>query len=156
MTVIPLSRGYVAVVDDCDEGLAAHKWYASVRRHNVYACRKAGGRVLYLHREVLCAAPGVHVDHRDGDGLNCRRANLRAASRFENEQNRGKNRNNRSGFKGVSRSASVRGWVAKISAHGRQRHLGVFRTAEDAARAYDAAASALHGEFAFQNFREAT
>jgi hypothetical protein len=90
----------------------------------------------------------MDVDHRNGDSLDNRRANIRLATTAQNCQNVRRNSRNTSGFKGVSWSARHRKWIAKIKACGRQRFLGLFDRAGDAHAAYCAAAVELHGEFA--------
>jgi HNH endonuclease/AP2 domain len=155
MTVeIPLTRGYVALVDDDDAPavLAAGKWYAKTDRRSTYARRTTrredGTRtVLSLHTFLTGWS---YVDHRNGDGLDNRRQNLRPATNEENGRNRRLHRNNRSGFRGV---AWVRGrWQARISHEGRMRYLGRYPDPVSAARAYDEAARELRGEFARLNF----
>jgi hypothetical protein len=157
---LPLSKGKVAILEDVDGRFAAFDWYATRRRNTFYAMRdtsaaeQAAGasRKIYLHRAVMGALPGVQVDHRDGDGLNCRRGNLRLATRQENGVNSRRRSDNGSGFKGVHWHRGAGRWRAQIRAGSRRWHLGYFATAEDAARAYDAAALELHGEFAKPNF----
>lgn len=92
--------------------------------------------------------PLVDLDHRDGDPINDRWDNLRLATHFENMRNRGKSRNNKSGYKGVSFHGQTRKFCARIMAGSIYRHLGIFATAEEASEAYQRAAIELHGEFA--------
>jgi len=91
----------------------------------------------------------LSIDHVDGNGLNNQKANLRVASHAENCANRRINRNNTSGFKGVSKNKER--WQAYIRVAYRQIHLGYFDTPEEAAEAYDRAAIAYFGEFAKTN-----
>jgi len=90
------------------------------------------------------------VDHKDGDGLNNQRSNLRRSSALQNSQNQRLSRRNKSGFKGVFFKGPK--WMASIRMNGRSTHLGMFDSAEAAALAYDAAAAAAFGEFARLNF----
>lgn len=157
MIEIPLTRGKVALIDDCDAHLAAFKWYANPDGFNWYAVREVmrdGQRQrFHLHREVLgIVDPSVPVDHVSGDGLDCRRQNLRQATRGQNQANRGMMRNNTSGYRGVQWDPRGRTWRARIKVRWRFRHLGQFDTAEAAGRAYDAAARESFGEFARLNF----
>ncbi len=155
MIEIHLTRGYVATVDDEDAHLSVFRWRAQVAPRTVYAkrhVRLSDGRwsTQYLHRAVL---PGVpRVDHRDGNGLNCRRSNLRPADRRQNGANARIALSNSSGFKGVNWHRRGRKWQARIEAGGRQVYLGLFASPEEAARAYDDAARRLQGEYAAVNF----
>ena len=97
---------------------------------------------------------GQLVDHRDGDGLDNRRCNLRLTTHAPNQQNRCVVRS-QSGFKGVSLSPLPNGkprpWRAYITVNGKQRHLRRFETAEESARAYDRAGREVFGEDACTN-----
>lgn len=159
MKEIPLTRGYVAIVDDEDyEKVARFKWRAQGRSGGnlIYASRslpRPSKAVVLLHREILGAGPGEEVDHIDGDGLNCRRANLRRALHSSNLGNaRKRQRGQTSQFKGVSYSRVARAWHAYIGVMGKKLHLGTYGIEADAARAYDAAARLRFGEFARLNF----
>jgi len=92
--------------------------------------------------------PQDFIDHINGDRSDNRLVNLREASRAENGRNRGANRNNTSGYKGVSWHKSSRRWVANVYGEAGNRHLGCFNTPEEAHAAYCAAAAELYGEFA--------
>lgn len=153
---IKLNHGKVTLVDDEDyERVSALKWFARYwdGRWYVYRCvwRDGRSRTVHLHRFILNPPDDVEVDHRFGDGLDNRRANLRTATRSQNACNRPKHSNNTSGFKGVVRLPSGR-WAAQIGVRRQHFHLGVFTSAEEAARAYDQKATELHGEFARLNF----
>jgi hypothetical protein len=94
-------------------------------------------------------------DHKDGNGLNNTRSNLRPCTQGQNNMNQRKRKNATSRFKGVTWSAADEKWKACITANHVQHHLGYFCDEEEAARAYDKAARSLHGEFARLNFPEA-
>jgi hypothetical protein len=147
----------VVHVDDADlPALSRCRWtlYSDARRRTRYArearncpCGSAGGR--RMHNVIM--GSNDPVDHRDGDGLNNRRANLRHCTGAQNQANTWKRRNGASRFKGVFPSPSGK-WKAGIRIDGRLRHLGTFVSDEDAARAYDRAARAAWGDWAALNF----
>ena len=111
---IPLTQGKVAIIDEQDaERVLRHKWCAAWSGYTFYAranIRKPDGGMMQirLHRFIMHPSSGIDIDHRDGDGLNNRRSNLRFASRSQNTQNLRRPKNNKSGFKGVSWSAGQR------------------------------------------------
>lgn len=155
MKEIPLTRGFVALVDDEDhERLAQHRWFASVRAggRRIEAVRIANRRKVAMHRVVMCAPPGSEVDHlqhRTEDRVvDNRKANLRLASRSENSANRRKRSGTTSIFKGVSFHSRDRRWRAQIE----DDHLGYFTDEANAAYVYDLAAVARFGPFAVTNF----
>jgi hypothetical protein len=150
MTVeIPLTKGYVALVDDADRVLAVGRWQAIERPRTTYAVHTLKRGAVSLHTFLTGYAL---TDHINLDGLDNRRANLRPATHAENLRNRGRQTNNSSGFKGVTWNKRSRKWQAQIGVDRGKRYLGNFVDPEDAARAYDLAARDLHGEFARLNF----
>jgi hypothetical protein len=161
MTEIILSNGMKAIVDEADAHLFAGKtWHAWQHRNTWYArrlhCENGEQKLLLMHRVILSDAE--EVDHRDGDGLNNRRTNLRATTTAKNHFNMRARTTGTSRFKGVAWYKRGKKWRAMIS--GGQyyqkthvpKHLGYFTDEEDAARAYDAAAREYFGEFAALNF----
>lgn len=143
-----------ALVDaDIFAALQKYRWHLNKRG---YAVRYESGQPpIALHTEVCPCPKGMVVDHIDRNPLNCRRANLRIVTDQQNRWNRGAQRNNASGYKGVAYNGKQnkgRPWQAKICARGRRYHLGWFDTAVAAAEAYDDAARRLHGAYAFLNF----
>lgn len=155
MREIPLTRGYVAMVDDEDyERVSNIHWHAVIHRKKVYAQRplyKQTGPAS-LHRFILDAPKGFEVDHIDGNSLNCTRKNMRLCDHYGNSQNRATSTLSKSGFKGVYWDKGRRKWKAEIQAYKRTYKLGRYALVEDAARAYDAKARELHGQFARLNF----
>lgn len=133
-----------ALVDPADVPIVApHLWSLTSAG---YPGARIDGRTVLMHR-LLCPSDWTAVDHANGDKLDNRRINLRAATKSQNGANirpRGA-----SGYKGVTRHG--RGWAAALTAHGTRRYLGTFDTAEDAARAYDTAALAVWGDYARLN-----
>lgn len=111
-----------------------------------------GGDSLLAHRVIWKLVTGedpnhLQVDHLDGDRTNNAWHNLRLATNTDNGFNRGRQSNNKSGFKGVSLHVQGR-WVARIRSRGVDKHIGLFDTPEEAHAAYVEAAERLHGEFA--------
>ncbi len=151
---VPLTKAHVAIIDAADVDLVdGYSWYAMPNGKTVYArrgelhCGKS--RTVFLHRVILgILDPKIQTDHIDRNGLNNRRTNLRVATRSENMRNKGAQRNNKSGFKGVSWNADMRKWEAKINILGRQTRLGMFDAVEAAHAAYREAAEKFHGDFA--------
>lgn len=153
---IPLTQGKVAVIDFEDfEKVRPYKWQAHRTKTRWYATRTFGKRFVKMHRFLLDAAKGNKVDHRDGDGLNNRRDNLRECSNAENcRAFRKKWSGSTSKFRGVSWHKSSSSWVSQLCFNGKVFHLGCFKHQEDAARAYDKKAKEIFGEFAQPNFSE--
>ncbi len=110
------------------------------------------GETVKAHRIAWAIYYGVwptkEIDHINDVKDDNRIANLREADTAQNACNRGTNRNNTSGFKGVSWNKRVQKWHASIGKDRRQHHLGFFDTPEQAHIAYSEAAARLHGEFA--------
>ncbi|MEQ8785128.1 MAG: HNH endonuclease [Pirellulaceae bacterium] len=154
---IPLTQGKVALIDAEDaERVQTYKWHACRREPNWYAGtsaeRRRGNNMIYLHRLVANAKRGEHVDHINGNGLDCRRENLRICTNAENRRNT-RSRRGSSPFKGVSinRKNGQRVWHAAISVNDKTISLGSYYTEAEAARAYNAAAFQYYGEFACLN-----
>jgi hypothetical protein len=155
MAAIRLPCGLIALVDEEDfDRVAQIKWHAKPSKkrlvYAVHRIRAPGGvqRQLLMHRFILGVPPEILVDHRDGNGLNNRRLNLRECTNAQNAANR-----KRLGqcLKGVWRTESGK-YSARISHLGQRTFLGTFDSEIAAAFAYDAAAQRLFGEFAKLNF----
>lgn len=156
MKEIPLSQGMAAIVDATDyDFLMQWKWYAMKSRHTFYAyrsCRLPDGRktTIYMHRQII-GFPSVKTDHKDGNGLNNRRCNLRLATRSQNRANT-PSIGGASRYKGVHYDKKRQRWIASIREAGKSKRLGRFKTQEDAAKAYDREAYARWGEYTYLNF----
>lgn len=163
MKTIPIGNhpDLVALVDDEDyDRVSRYNWSLTKSKTNktVYACRyiyigNSKSKPQSLHRFVMNAQDDRLIDHRNGNGLDCRKDNLRFATQAQNLRNAGKRPHNKSGYKGVHWSERHQKWVAQIrDSNGKKTFLGHFDQVEAAARAYDAAAIRFHGEFAHTNF----
>jgi hypothetical protein len=165
---ISLTKGLVALVDDADyELVAAFSWHASRgTKGGWYARRMVEGRphtrYISMHRFLLDEPAGLGVDHRNGNGLDNRRSNLRLATQLQNNRNQrispdrqwgGRRVSSR--YKGVTWDKNRSRWTVGVKIAGRRLNLGRFDDEEEAARAYDAAAREHYGEFARLNFENA-
>lgn len=143
--------GHKILVDDEDyEMLSQFKWHVSkTNTHTLYAMRHAvinGKRTkVYLHREIL-KNPSSLIDHKDRNGLNCQKNNMRISNKSENGQNR-----NPSGaipFLGVTVHKDkfrMQIWIKG------KRYSKLCNTPEEAALEYNAYAKKLYGEDAYLN-----
>ena len=155
MREILLTQGKVALVDDEDfEQFNQFKWRAWKHRNNYYACRNGktiNGKksMLLMHREVLNAPLGIQGDHRNGNGLDNQKHNLRLATHTQNMHNRkNAHKNNKLGIKGVCWHKKVKKFRAQIKINGKKINLGFFNVLGDADSAYRKAEEKYFGEFA--------
>lgn len=137
------------MVDDADhDSLAIRKWTALVRKDGktAYAYRKEAGKTIYMHRVILGCPKGLQADHKDGNGLNNQRENLRVATPGQNQCNRVRHKRD---TRGICLKGS--GYQAQISIGNKTVYLGIFPTQREAMLAYDQAAKNRGGEFAVTN-----
>ncbi|KKN70096.1 hypothetical protein LCGC14_0434210 [marine sediment metagenome] len=150
---ISLTQGKFAIVDDGDyEELSKHKWCATKGRSTYYARRAEYREYIYMHRQILSQPDGILTDHRDGNGLNNTRDNLRICTKGQNSMNQRPQKGGSSCYKGVSWHKARGKWHARIELNQKTKHLGIYDNEIEAAKAYDNAASELFGEFAYTNF----
>ncbi len=149
---IQLTKGLVAIVDaDLFEWLNQWNWYAHKGTSTTYAVTEFGGKVVRMHRLIMGVTdPKMLVDHENGNGLLNLRSNLRTCTKAQNCYNK-RVVFAASGFKGVFMGKGQSKWTAKIQFQGKQYHLGVYDTREQAAAVYDAKARELFGSFAKTN-----
>jgi len=147
-----LSRSLVATVDEGDyELVSSFSWHgipAAQRIENWYA---RTGEGIYMHRLIMSAASGEEVDHRDHNGLNNTRGNLRLCTRQQNCAN-----SNfplaASGYIGVYWERDRRKWVAQVTVDYKTIRVGRYSDPIEAARARDSRVREMYGEFAKLNF----
>lgn len=125
--VIPLTRGMATIVDPEDyDRLSKFKWYADENRNTFYAVRALRNKKIYMHREILNFPVGKLCDHKNKDGLDNRKSNLRIVDHIVNGQNRRAKKGCASGITGVSIHRRNKRWVANIQHNGKTLHLGYF------------------------------
>ena len=160
MAYIGLSQEKVALVDDdMWDWLNQWKWCANKHKQTFYAQRneysKGKCRIIYMHREILNVKKGDLTDHINRNGLDNRKCNLRLCTNSQNSQNRRPYKGKSSIYKGVYYDKQKQKWAAQIC---RKRigclYLGAYFIEIEAAKAYDAKALELFGEFAYTNFKQ--
>lgn len=152
-----ITDGSYALVSDEDSDLVERKWYLGRGdRPQCVIQPRPNQKMRFLHQIVMerilghSIPCGMEVDHKDRNPRNSQRGNLRLATQLQNKQNVGLRVSNTTGFIGI-RSVGKR-WQANIRMDGSDRYLGTYDTREAAARAYDAKAKEVRGEFAVLNF----
>ena len=147
-------RAYAFVDNEDYERVSMLRWHIQTSNKNAhYAahCTRiprpegATTSVIFLHNFIM-GFKGV--DHRNGNGLDCRKLNLRKATISQNRANIGKLRNNTSGYKGVYFYKPSGKWNAQCQ----NKTLRSFDSPLEAAKAYDGMAFAIYGSFARTNF----
>lgn len=157
MKKIKITGGYEAIVDKEDYNrLSKINWYyQKIGKHTYVRCQNKDGKFIYMHRAIMNHPKGLLVDHINRNGLDNRKDNLRLCTKSQNGCNRGKDRDNSSGYKGVSyitnKQPRKKRWMAQIAANKKHICIGYFDTAREAALAWNKAAKKYHGEFAYQN-----
>jgi hypothetical protein len=155
---IMLAGGQIAIVDKEDfTDLCRFKWHF----HGGYAYREHRKTNLdtgicvfereAMHRKIMKPSREAFIDDINVNRLDNRRSNLRLATRKENARNvPARNQAKKtSAFKGVSKAGSV--WLAQIGKDYKKMTIGTYESEVDAALAYNTAAAAHFGEFAWTN-----
>ncbi len=157
MKRIPLSRNKYAIVDDEDyELLSRFKWHVSSGKSNTYYAQSELPDTRYrirfsMHRLIMKAEKNQEVDHRNGNGLDNRRRNLRLCTKHQNRFNM-RITTGSSKYKGVSWHTKNGKWRARITLNYQNIYIGCFTSEREAAKAYDRKAKQLFGDFAYLNF----
>lgn len=172
MARIPLIGSYAVgdfsfstVADRHEEAvLAKGEWVA--HRHNsgkIYALLSYRGRrhaaTVYQARFIWelengPISPGMEVDHIDPDQTlnNDVDTNLRLATNAQNKQNKKRQSNSTSGYKGVSWHKQHQKWLVRVKDNGKLMHFGLWDDVILAARFYDVTVLQLWGDRAQTNF----
>lgn len=152
---IELTRGMFALVDWDDARLLGQfNWHITCgngkKSKTFYASNVLAQKHRLMHKVLMKAPKGVLIDHKNGNGLDCRRSNLRHSNHSQNLFNAGGHVDAAIPFKGVHMVRLSTGikYQAHICCKGKRFNLGNFLTPEAAHEAYKAKAKELHGEFA--------
>jgi hypothetical protein len=146
---------YTLVDPDDYQKLSKYPWQlVETICKTYYAARLDKGRIVHMHRVIMDAPKGILVDHRNRNGLDNTKRNMRFATRAQNSCNRVRAVKGTSKYRGVYYGKREKKWHAAICFNGKRMHLGYFTDELEAAKAYDAAARVYHGEFAVLNFPE--
>jgi hypothetical protein len=143
---------YTIIDDDDFERVSKHSWCIEKSRSYIYANSRINYKMVMLHRFIMNCPKDKIVDHKNMNTLDNRKCNLRICTKSQNQMNRGKTKNNTTGFKGVIFNKEKDKFIARITKDKKVFRLGSFNTVEEAARVYDNYAIKLHGEFAYLNF----
>lgn len=152
--MIYVKPSHWAIVDTDDYSkVAQYNWYLHRKKNGAYAraAWKKNGKMehIFLHRLVLGVSQ--EVDHKDRNGLNCQKNNLRLATTSQNAANRNKVSGKSSQYKGVGFLPKRKAWFARVKHEGVQIYLGQFKSEKEAAEKYNQRAREIFGEFACLN-----
>jgi len=154
MIEMHLNSGLIALVDEDDYPLLSMiKWHAS-KDHNTYYARGKDnkGNPVSMHRMIMVVSdPSILIDHKDGNGLNNQKSNLRTCDHGENLRNSRKQKNCTSIFKGVYYEADRKKWKVSIKTQHKSHTFGRFETEIEAAIKYNEVIESLVGEFGRPN-----
>lgn len=158
MKILQLTQGKFAIIDNCDyEKLNQYKWFAvNLAANYWYAVRKIGKwphqKTVFMHRFILSVPNGFETDHKNHNGLDNRRKNLRICTIAQNSYNRKRYQKGSSKFKNVSLHKRTKKWQSRIYYKGKRIQLNWSDSEIKAAKAYDKTAQRLFGKFACLNF----
>ena len=161
--IIPLNKGRIAMIDEAD----LYREFSAINRGGelrtfvlceriwrveggikAYAATGIGDETILMHRMLMETPETLYVDHVNGITLDNRRCNLRNCT---NSQNQANTSARKGAFKGVHFVPRFKKWRAAIRHNYKMQNIGLFENEVDAARAYDARAVELFGEFAKLN-----
>lgn len=145
---IKLTKGYITVIDDEDYKKICHcKWQVWIGKNVLYAVNRNGKK---MHRLIMDAKDGESIDHKDGNGLNNKKSNLRFANKHFNAFNNTKHTTSSSSkYKGVDKNEGR--WRCRICVYGKSIFIGRYNFEEEAGKAYNKEANKYFGEYAKLN-----
>ena len=143
-------NGNCCMIDKDDYEKVSKAYWGKYKDSN-YFCSCICGEKYWLHRYIVDAKSGEYVDHIDNNFNNYRRTNLRICNNAENNRNRWLQKNNTSGYPGVSWSKREQQWRARIKVDGKEKHLGYFNDIDDAIKAKKIAEEKYFKEFSYKN-----
>lgn len=166
---ICVGKNHWVLIDETDYELVSRfRLFLSKKGSRLYArcvviIGKLNGKHVYrtvsLHKLIMRPPNGMQVDHRNHNGLDCRRSNMRICTNGQNKQNCRSAKNSSSRYKGVCWNKALQKWhsAIEIILNNKRKciHLGYYKEEQKAARAYDGAAIKYFGEFACLNFTAA-
>ena len=152
MRKIKLTKGQHTIVDDEDfDYLNQWSWhlatggYAMRSTHTGSAKNGTRKKIhLWMHRIINGTPSDLFTDHINRNRLDNRKSNLRTVTKRQNQLNRGKQKNNTSGYKGVYRHTSNNKWIAQIKTAEKVKNLGSFDDVNDAIKARKEAERLYH------------
>lgn len=147
------------MIDDQDyDFISQYKWFIyrctfkGKKARTMYAVSRINGKTIRMHRLILGHNdPKTLVDHKDHNGLNNQRSNLRTATPQQNLFNCRPFKSNKTGFKGVSFHKGDKKYMVFLRVNGRNSYFGSYDSPSDAAKKWNELARQYHGEFAYQN-----
>lgn len=152
MREIKLTQNKIAFVDDEDfDFLSKFKWYAVKGSRTYYASRFVERKEIRMHNILIKHKKRNFIDHIDHNGLNNQKSNLRVCTKQQNNMNKLPMKGGTSKFLGVCWSQRAKKWRSTITHNGKNIHIGYYANEVDAAKAYNAMAKELFGEFANLN-----
>lgn len=145
---IHLTKGYMAIVDaDCVHLVSSYSWHVKITQTGVYAMSTINGQTTYMHQLILPLTGRALVDHKDRNGLNNRKLNLREATHSQNQMNRKQSAVFTSKHKGVYWSKRDKKWAVRIQIDKARHFVGLFENEDEAVSAYKEVSEKLHSGF---------
>lgn len=149
---------HVVYYDEQDQDLInGHNWVIHKADRTFYVRATLWDKELkkskyaYMHRLIINAMKGQQVDHKDRNGLNNKRNNLRLCNNSQNNANKPAKTTNKTGYRGVHFNKIRKRYMAYLFINGKRIFGGYFKKVEDAAIKYNELSLKYHGEFAWLN-----